>query len=78
MKLNTLLVSALLASTTIVPAMAQADTDIVVVLSEELDLVEPCNGHPSNIGRVVMQNISETLTELGRARRCRTDAAPGR
>lgn len=64
LKLNTLLVGALLASTTIVPAMAQANTDIVVVLSEELDLVEPCMATRSNIGRVIMQNISETLTEL--------------
>ncbi len=59
-----ILVGALLASTTIVPAMAQADTDITVVLSEELDLVEPCMATRSNIGRVVLQNISETLTEL--------------
>jgi peptide/nickel transport system substrate-binding protein len=64
LKVKTLLISALLASTTIVPAMAQADTDITVVLSEELDLVEPCMATRSNIGRVIMQNISETLTEL--------------
>jgi peptide/nickel transport system substrate-binding protein len=44
--------------------MAQADTDITVVLSEELDLVDPCMATRSNIGRVVLQNISETLTEL--------------
>tara|TARA_R110002020_G_scaffold47707_22_gene135874 strand:- start:2229 stop:3824 length:1596 start_codon:yes stop_codon:yes gene_type:complete len=59
-----LLAGALLASTTVVPAMAQANTDIVVVLGEELDLVDPCMATRSNIGRVVMQNISETLTEL--------------
>src|SRR4051812_33638422 len=44
--------------------MAQADSDITVVLSEELDLVDPCMATRSNIGRVVLQNISETLTEL--------------
>ena len=59
-----LLIAALLASTSVVPAMAQADTDITVVLSEELDLVEPCMATRSNIGRVIMGNISETLTEL--------------
>jgi peptide/nickel transport system substrate-binding protein len=59
-----LLIGALLASTTIAPALAQANTDITVVLSEELDLVEPCMATRSNIGRVIMQNISETLTEL--------------
>ncbi|MBI1621258.1 ABC transporter substrate-binding protein [Aquamicrobium zhengzhouense] len=53
-----------MATTSIVPALAQANTDITVVLSEELDLVEPCMATRSNIGRVIMQNISETLTEL--------------
>lgn len=65
MRLHSALAGALLASTTIAPAVAQqADTDITVVLSEELDLVEPCMATRSNIGRVVLQNISETLTEL--------------
>ena len=34
------------------------------MLSEELDVVEPCMASRSNIGRVLLQNISETLTEL--------------
>ncbi|WP_332718476.1 ABC transporter substrate-binding protein [Pelagibacterium mangrovi] len=54
----------LLASTAISPAVAQDNTDITVVLSEELDLIDPCMATRSNIGRVIMQNISETLTEL--------------
>lgn len=62
--LKPILVGALLASMTVAPALAQADTDITVVLSEELDLVEPCMATRSNIGRVILQNISETLTEL--------------
>lgn len=65
MLLKPILVGALLASTAVAPAFAQAaDTDITVVLSEELDLVEPCMATRSNIGRVILQNISETLTEL--------------
>ena len=64
MILKPILVGALLASTAIAPAMAQSDTDITVVLSEELDLVEPCMATRSNIGRVIMENVSETLTEL--------------
>lgn len=64
MLLKPILVGVLLASTAVAPAMAQADTDITVVLSEELDLVDPCMATRSNIGRVVLQNISETLTEL--------------
>ncbi|OCX67274.1 peptide ABC transporter substrate-binding protein [Thioclava sp. SK-1] len=45
------------------PAMA-ADTDVTIVLNEELETVEPCMSSQSNIGRVLLQNISETMTEL--------------
>ena len=58
-----ILIGALLASTTMAPVMAQDNTDITVVLSEELDLVEPCMATRSNIGRVLLQNINETLVE---------------
>lgn len=64
MTIKHILIGALLASTSMGPALAQDNTDITVVLSEELDLVEPCMATRSNIGRVIMQNISETLTEL--------------
>ena len=37
---------------------------VTVVLSEEPDIVEPCQSSRSNIGRVVKQNIVETLTEI--------------
>ncbi|HWJ88932.1 MAG TPA: ABC transporter substrate-binding protein [Pelagibacterium sp.] len=62
--LRYLLTGALLASAAVSPALAQDNTAITVVLSEELDLVEPCMATRSNIGRVVLQNINETLTEL--------------
>jgi peptide/nickel transport system substrate-binding protein len=45
------------------PAFAQ-DNHVTVVLSEELDIVDPCEASRSNIGRVVLQNIAETITEL--------------
>lgn len=45
------------------PAFA-ADTDVTIVLNEELETVEPCMASQSNIGRVVLQNIAETMTEL--------------
>ncbi|WMT85305.1 ABC transporter substrate-binding protein [Pelagibacterium sp. 26DY04] len=64
MTLRYLIAGALLTSTAVSPALAQDNTDITVVLSEELDLVEPCMATRSNIGRVIMQNISETLTQL--------------
>ncbi|AUH33322.1 ABC transporter substrate-binding protein [Paracoccus tegillarcae] len=45
------------------PAFAQ-ENDVVIALNEELETVEPCMASQSNIGRVILQNISETLTEL--------------
>lgn len=44
-------------------AAQAADTDISIVLSEELDLIEPCMATRSNIGRVILENVNETLTE---------------
>jgi len=47
-------------------ATARADEHaaVTIVLSEELDLVEPCQASRSNIGRVIKQNVAETLTEI--------------
>jgi peptide/nickel transport system substrate-binding protein len=45
-------------------AIADGHTAVTIVLSEELDLVDPCQASRSNIGRVVKQNIAETLTEI--------------
>lgn len=64
MTIKHVLAATLLTTGLSAPALAQSNTDITVVLSEELDLVEPCMATRSNIGRVIMQNISETLTEL--------------
>lgn len=62
-KLSVGLLGASLAMTMMSPALAE-DTDVTIVLSEELDLIDPCMASQSNIGRVVLQNISETMTEL--------------
>lgn len=51
------------ATTALTPAFAQ-DAGVTIVLGEEPDLVEPCMATRSNIGRIVLGNISETLTEL--------------
>lgn len=60
-----LVLASVLATTGIATASwAQPKTDVTIVLEEELDLVEPCMATRSNIGRVILQNISETLTEL--------------
>lgn len=64
MKQYSVRIAALLMASTAtfaLPAMAES---VTVVLSEELDVVEPCMASRSNIGRVVLQNISETVTEL--------------
>ena len=53
----------LLASTGLTPAFAQ-DTGVKIVLNEEVDLLEPCMATRSNIGRVILGNINETLTEV--------------
>ncbi len=44
-------------------ALAQ-DNTVTIVLSEEPDIVDPCEASRSNVGRVVKQNIVETLTEI--------------
>lgn len=48
---------------TIGPAGA-ADRTVTIVLSEEPDILEPCQSSRSNIGRVIKQNVVETLTEI--------------
>jgi peptide/nickel transport system substrate-binding protein len=52
------------AAATMGVAAAQEDTSVTIVLNEEVDLVEPCMATRSNIGRIIMQNVVETLTEL--------------
>jgi peptide/nickel transport system substrate-binding protein len=44
--------------------MAAQDGAITIVLSEEPDIIDPCESSRSNVGRVVKQNITETLTEI--------------
>jgi peptide/nickel transport system substrate-binding protein len=57
----------LLASVFSVAALSTAQAaegEVKIVLNEDLENVEPCMASQSNIGRVLLQNISETLTEL--------------
>ena len=63
MRLRHLLQGTAIAMASAFPVLAQ-DTEVTVVLSEELDIVDPCEASRSNVGRVVLQNISETMTEL--------------
>ena len=60
---KTLLLGALIVGSALSPAFA-ASGPIKIVLPEEADLLEPCMATRSNIGRVIMQNVSETLTVL--------------
>ena len=45
-------------------ALAAEEGKITIVMPEELDIVDPCHASRSNIGRVVKQNVAETLTEI--------------
>jgi peptide/nickel transport system substrate-binding protein len=45
-------------------ALAAEGGAITIVLSEEPDIIDPCEASRSNVGRVVKQNITETLTEI--------------
>lgn len=67
-KIKSLLVLSAISIATLGSGSAVAvDTDVKIVLSEELDLMEPCMASQSNIGRVLLQNISETLSVLNPA-----------
>ncbi|TPE51425.1 ABC transporter substrate-binding protein [Amaricoccus solimangrovi] len=65
MKRTTLLLSSALALALppLAPAFAQEGKDVTIVLGEDIDLMEPCMATRSNIGRIIMENVSETLTE---------------
>lgn len=58
-----MLVAALMLGSTVSSALAGSGP-IKIVLPEEADLLEPCMATRSNIGRVIMQNVNETLTVL--------------
>ncbi len=62
--LNSCLIGAALVTMTAMPVMAQ-DRNVTIVLGEEVDVVDPCMSSRSNVGRVILHNVSETLTELG-------------
>jgi peptide/nickel transport system substrate-binding protein len=64
MKRTTLLLSTALAMLPFAPAFAQEGDAVTIVLGEDIDLVEPCMATRSNIGRIIMQNVSETLTQF--------------
>jgi peptide/nickel transport system substrate-binding protein len=58
-----LLLTSALVAMPLAPALAQGANDVTIVLGEDIDLVEPCMATRSNIGRIIMQNVSETLTQ---------------
>ena len=60
---TTLLLSSVIAVLPLAPAFAQEAKDVTIVLGEDIDLVEPCMATRSNIGRIIMENVSETLTQ---------------
>ena len=61
---SVLLASALSTALSAGSAFAAEAGSITIVLSEEPDIIDPCEASRSNVGRVVKQNIAETLTEI--------------
>jgi len=59
----TLLLTSALAALPLARALAQDAGAVTIVLGEDIDLVEPCMATRSNIGRIIMQNVNETLTQ---------------
>jgi peptide/nickel transport system substrate-binding protein len=55
--------AALFAACSVAAVHAQ-DKSITIVLSEEPDIIDPCEASRSNVGRIVKQNIAETFTEI--------------
>ena len=41
-----------------------AGKDITIVIAEEPDIVDPCEATRSVVGKIVKQNVAETLTEI--------------
>ncbi|MBH0239478.1 ABC transporter substrate-binding protein [Methylobrevis albus] len=64
MKLARWGLAAMASTCLITPAVAQDSKSVTVVLTEVLDVIEPCMAARSDVGRVVLQNINETLTEF--------------
>jgi peptide/nickel transport system substrate-binding protein len=62
--LRTALPALLLAATLAGGNAAAQERAITIVLPEEPDIVDPCHASRSNIGRIVKQNVAETLTEI--------------
>ena len=59
-----LIASSIFSITIFSSASFSASKDLTVVLSEEPDIVDPCEATRSNVGRIVKQNVSETLVEI--------------
>ena len=62
--LRTTLPTLLLATALAGGGAAAQERGLTIVLPEEPDIVDPCHASRSNIGRIVKQNVAETLTEI--------------
>jgi peptide/nickel transport system substrate-binding protein len=58
------LAASLLAGATFPSGAFAQEKTVRIVLGEELDVVDPCFAARSNIGRVILQNVNETLSEF--------------
>ena len=78
MNRTTLLLSSALALLPFAPAAFAQAKDVTIVLGEDIDLMEPCMATRSNIGRIIMENVNETLTTYDVQVRQGRDAPPRR
>jgi ABC-type microcin C transport system duplicated ATPase subunit YejF len=62
-KLHACLMGAKIAVLAMTPTIA-ADTEVTIVVNEELEVIELCMASQSNIDRVILQKVSEALTGL--------------
>ncbi|OWJ77130.1 ABC transporter substrate-binding protein [Haematobacter genomosp. 1] len=62
--LGVLAAATLLAATAAIPALAGPETEVKIVLPAGPDRLDPCETPRSVIGRIIKQNVVETLVEL--------------
>jgi len=46
------------------PAIADASKDVTIVLPDSIDNLDPCRSARNDVGRIIKQNVTETLTQI--------------
>lgn len=64
MRTSTKLLAAVFASFVVHFAPAQAQDTVTIVVPDSIDNLDPCRSARNDVGRIIKQNVVETLTEL--------------